>query len=127
VKKAPARYTLEADLLNTLAHPTRLQILDLLRAGEACVCHIQAALRQRQAYVSQHLMALRQAGLVASRKEGLRVFYQLNEPRVVQLLENVESIVPAPGGRGQSSADLIPPPGHCNCPRCLGEAAPERT
>ena len=48
-------YTLEAETLQALAHPARLEILELLRDGEACVCHIQAMLDQRQAYISQHL------------------------------------------------------------------------
>jgi DNA-binding transcriptional ArsR family regulator len=42
----------EARLLSLLAHPIRLHILDLLRHGEVCVCDMQAALNQRQAYVS---------------------------------------------------------------------------
>jgi DNA-binding transcriptional ArsR family regulator len=42
-----------------LAHPVRLQILDMLRSGEACVCHMETALNKRQAYISQQLMVLR--------------------------------------------------------------------
>lgn len=113
-------YTVEAGLLGALAHPTRLQILDLLRDGETCVCHIQAALRQRQAYVSQHLMALRQAGLVTCRKEGLRVFYRLSDPRVFAVLDSARQVAYAHGKRQGSSskAALLPLPGRCNCPRC---------
>ena len=44
---------------------------------------MQAALSQRQAYVSQHLMALREAGIVTCRKDGLRVYYQLSDPRIL--------------------------------------------
>ena len=60
-----------------LGHPVRLQILDILRRGEVCVCHIEAVIGRRQAYISQQLMALRDAGLVESRQDGLRVYYQL--------------------------------------------------
>ena len=80
----------EARLLALLAHPMRLQILELLRHGEVCVCDMQAALKQRQAYVSQHLMALREAGLVTCRKDGLRVYYQLSDPRILRLLDQVQ-------------------------------------
>ena len=66
-------YDIQARALSALANPARLEILGLLRDGEACVCHIQAVLGQRQAFVSQHLNVLRQAGLVTSRKDGLRV------------------------------------------------------
>ena len=51
--------------LKAMAHPVRLQILDMLRGGdEVCVCHMEAALRRRQAYISQQLMVLRDANLV---------------------------------------------------------------
>ncbi len=66
-----------ADQCKGLTHPVRLQILDMLRGGELCVCHIERALNRRQAYVSQQLMVLRDAGWVEARKEGLQVFYRL--------------------------------------------------
>ncbi len=82
----------EARLLALLAHPMRLQILELLRHGEVCVCDMQAALNQRQAYISQHLMVLREAGLVTCRKDGLRVYYQLSEPRILRVLDQVQAM-----------------------------------
>ncbi len=88
----PVRYLREAELLGVLAHPLRLQILDLLRTEEACVCDLQTALRQRQACVSQHLMALRDAGLVTSRKQGLRVYYQLRDPKILSVLDEVQAL-----------------------------------
>ena len=81
----------EARLLALLAHPIRLQIVELLRHGEVCVCDMQAALSQRQAYVSQHLMTLREAGLVTCRKDGLRVYYQLGDPRILRVLDQVHA------------------------------------
>ena len=125
VDEMQTSYTVEADLLGALAHPTRLQILDLLRDGETCVCHIQAVLRQRQAYVSQHLMALRQAGLVTCRKEGLRVFYQLSDPRVFDVLDSARQMAYAHSKRRErpSNAALLPPAGRCNCPRCASASA----
>lgn len=75
-----------SELFKGLAHLTRLQILDLLREGEMCVCHIEAALNKRQAYISQQLMTLREAGLVDSRREGLQVYYRLIHPQITDLL-----------------------------------------
>ncbi len=75
-----------AELFKGLAHPTRLQILDLLREGEMCVCHIEASLNKRQAYISRQLMTLREAGLVDSRRDGLQVYYRLNDPQITELL-----------------------------------------
>lgn len=79
-------YQRPAKFFQILSHPARLQILDILRTAEECVCHIQALLNKRQAYVSQQLMVLRDAGLVADRKDGLNVFYRLAELPVSDLL-----------------------------------------
>jgi ArsR family transcriptional regulator len=84
-----SEYQEPARIFHVLSHPARLQVLDILRRGEECVCHIQSLLGKRQAYVSQQLMILREAGLVDSRKEGLNVFYRLAEPRVVDVLTHV--------------------------------------
>jgi DNA-binding transcriptional ArsR family regulator len=50
------------------------------------------ALKQRQAYVSQHLMALREAGIVTCRKDGLRVYYQLSDSRLLRVLDQVHAV-----------------------------------
>lgn len=81
-----ADYPELAATLKAMAHPTRLQILDMLRVGETCVCHIENALDKRQAYISQQLMVLREAGLVTYRKDGLQVYYQLAGPHTADLL-----------------------------------------
>jgi DNA-binding transcriptional ArsR family regulator len=75
-----------AEKCKGLAHPVRLQILDMLRGGEVCVCHIERALDRRQAYISQQLMVLRDAELVETRKEGLQVFYRLADPQLQRWL-----------------------------------------
>jgi DNA-binding transcriptional ArsR family regulator len=64
-------YLKMSGLLKALGHPVRLRILQELRQQEACVCHLEAVLRQRQAYISQQLMRLREAGLVEDRREGM--------------------------------------------------------
>src|SRR5690349_29500 len=51
----------QARLFHALMHPARLTILNTLRDGEACVCHLEARLGYRQAYLSQQLAALRAA------------------------------------------------------------------
>ncbi len=76
-----------APLFKALAHPKRLAILEALREGERCVCEIEAALSLRQAYVSQQLTVLREAGLVCYRKEGWNALYRIARPEVYTLLE----------------------------------------
>jgi ArsR family transcriptional regulator len=67
------------ELFRALADPTRLRLLLLLREGEICVCHLVGALELSQPQISKHLAALRQAGLVNSRKDGLWRHYSLAE------------------------------------------------
>ncbi len=102
-------YERPASLLKAMGHPVRLQILDMLRLGETCVCHIENALDQRQAYVSQQLMSLRQAGLVTSRKDGLRVYYWLGDAEVERMLQTLL------GPAAQTSWQALP---GCDCPQC---------
>ena len=71
-------YAAAGDLFKACGHPVRLQILEvLLRDGEACVCHLEAHLGQRQAAISQHLAKLRQVGLVTDRRDGWNVYYSV--------------------------------------------------
>lgn len=60
-----------------LADPIRVQLLDVLRkhAGKVCVCELVPLFDVSQPTVSHHLKVLREAGLVASEKQGLWAFY----------------------------------------------------
>jgi ArsR family transcriptional regulator, arsenate/arsenite/antimonite-responsive transcriptional repressor len=64
-----------------LADTNRLRILNLLLHGELCVCDIQHVLASSQPNVSRHLAYLKNSGLVLDRRDGLRIFYRLNEPK----------------------------------------------
>ncbi len=115
-------YERQAELHKALAHPVRLQILDILSGEEACVCHITAILGKLQPYVSQQLALLKEANLIADRREGTLVYYRLQDQGVAMLLTAGRSAVrmqgslevgvpqPAPGPQR-------PVPG-CPCPRC---------
>jgi ArsR family transcriptional regulator, arsenate/arsenite/antimonite-responsive transcriptional repressor len=62
-----------------LAEMSRLRIVNLLLERELCVCDIQRILKLTQPSASRHLNYLKNAGLVADRRDGLRVFYRLLE------------------------------------------------
>lgn len=64
-------------LFQALGDATRLRILGLLLAGEICVCDIHETLRISQPKASRHLAYLRRSGLVATRRQGLWVYYRL--------------------------------------------------
>lgn len=69
-----------ADLFNALGNPLRLRLINLMLPGEICVCHLVEILHEPQPKISQHLAALRAAGLVLARREGKWMHYQLATP-----------------------------------------------
>lgn len=111
-------YEQQAELFKVLAHPIRLHILDILKEGECCVCHLTTVLQQRQPYVSQQLMALRDAGLVVDRKEGTLVYYRLADDRVAEFLALARQSLRAMGLTVEVSAIPKPPINGCPCPKC---------
>ncbi len=67
------------NLFAVLAHDTRLRCLMLLHShGELCVCELTQAIGQVQPHISRHLALLREAGLVADRRDGLWIYYRLH-------------------------------------------------
>ena len=83
----------QALIFKALGQPTRLEILNLLKEGERCVCEIFPEIRQEQANVSKHLSILKQAGILDSRKEGLRIIYWIKNQEVLNLLRTVSSLL----------------------------------
>lgn len=76
---------LMAEKFRMLSDPTRLAILRTLMQGERNVTQVIEETGRNQANVSKHLKMLAEAGLVARRKEGLQVFYKLDDPLVERL------------------------------------------
>jgi ArsR family transcriptional regulator len=83
----------QAAILKALGQPTRLQILNLLKDGEHCVCEIFPAINQEQANVSKHLSILKQAGILESRKDGLRIIYRIKNQEALDLLKGVSRML----------------------------------
>ena len=121
--KAMNGFKAQAQLFRALSHPVRLRILDILARQEACVCHLTAILGQRQPYVSQQLATLRDAGLVADRREGTLIYYRLADEHLASLLDEGKVVV-----RDLLDDSLVFPAvptealANCPCPRCQGEA-----
>ncbi len=101
-------------LFRALMHPTRLAILDLLRHGEQCVCHLEAHLGKRQAYISQQLMVLREVGLVDDQRDGLNVYYRVINPQVFALIDTARAMLGVAVDTDQADGSQ----GNCPCPRC---------
>jgi ArsR family transcriptional regulator len=98
-------------ILKAISAAPRIRILLGIGEGQACVCHLEAILGWRQAYISQHLMALRKADILASRREGRFIYYSLQDPRILELLETAAELA----GVQLSS---VPAAEDCGCPSC---------
>ena len=83
----------KAEILKAIAQPTRLKILELLKDGERCVCEIYPAIEQEQPNISKHLNFMKRAGILDSRKDGLRIIYWIKAPEVVDILRQTERIM----------------------------------
>jgi DNA-binding transcriptional ArsR family regulator len=113
-------YERQAQFFSALAHPVRLSILDILANGEACVCHLASLLQLRQAYISQQLATLKEAGLITDRKEGLYVYYSLADAEIPRLLQEARSCLAQISG-DEVLQNFVPPKydeSTCTCPAC---------
>ena len=91
-----------AEYLQAFGHPTRIEILQLLRSkDEMCVCEIVEELKKDQSNISRHLNALKGVGIVEFRSEGVRSFYKVKNDDVYKILELVKSILQRQAKEGQ--------------------------
>ena len=78
------------ELCHALSDETRLEIIELLRKGERCVCELTDTLDAAQSRLSFHLRVLKDAGVVRDRKDGRWVYYEL-DPEAFEELEMLVS------------------------------------
>jgi ArsR family transcriptional regulator len=105
----------QAQVFKLLAHPARLAILEILREGEACVCHMEAFLGHRQAYLSQQLAVLREAGMIQDRRDGWNIFYCVARPEVFTILDAVAALTGPLAPSRAPRKEAVP----CPCPKCV--------
>jgi len=109
--------------LTAIASPQRVAILLAIGKGESCVCHLEANLGWRQAYISQHLMALRKADILEDRRKGRYIFYRLKD---ASLLDLITASARLSGLSGETVASLINMRVNpsCECPQCAPALIP---
>jgi len=106
-----------ADLFSALENPFRIRILMEIGEGEACVCHLATVLEKRQAFISQHLMAMRKAGLLETRRDGKYIFYRLSKPNLLNLIHDTSRFtgsMATPVSKVKTNAHIE----NCDCPIC---------
>ncbi len=89
----PTSIALQAKLFRGFADPSRLSIMETLRAGEMTVTEIVEAIGLSQSNISNHLACLRDCGLVTAEQEGRYVRYRLSDPRVEKLLALADELL----------------------------------
>lgn len=82
-----------AELLKAMSHPKRLEIIHLLRNQELTVTEIQEMLDLPQANLSQHLMVLRDSGVLSSRRKSKQIFYKLADKKFVKASDLIRKIL----------------------------------
>jgi ArsR family transcriptional regulator len=84
---------LKAEVLKTLAQPTRLKILECLRGGEKCICEIVPTINGEQSNISRHISLMQKNHLVTTRKDGVRVMVKVRDPEIFEILNKVSYIL----------------------------------
>jgi DNA-binding transcriptional ArsR family regulator len=115
----PASIEKVSNLLQAIGSGPSLEILIAIGKGEACVCHLEAALGYRQAYISQHLMALREAGLLNTRRDGKYIFYRLEKPELMEMVDLAVRLADYDISGITSKVSLAK--STCECPHCSGD------
>ena len=95
LKNVPETDKLEktANILKSMADPTRLKILYILKNGELCVCEILDALDKSQSTVSHHLNILKKERIITSRKEGKWIYYKLIDNTILDRITEFEEVL----------------------------------
>jgi len=86
-------FSRQAEVIKAAGHPIRIAILEFLKGEEQCVCDIAKYVGSEQSNVSKHLSILANAGLVESRKDGLKVIYRLRCVCVLKFLACVTDMI----------------------------------
>ncbi|MEI8346783.1 MAG: metalloregulator ArsR/SmtB family transcription factor [Pseudomonadota bacterium] len=92
-KNQKHKYTSRAKIIKSMAHPTRLLIIDELAKGERCVNELTEMVGDDKSTVSKHISVLKNAGLLEDDKRGASIYYKLKCPCVTQYFDCIEQVL----------------------------------
>lgn len=92
-------------LFQALGDPTRLRLLNLMAAGDVCVCYFVEILDETQPKISRHLAYLRRAGIVSARRDGKWMHYGLLMPSDAAQAAVLETVLGVIAGDRQMQRD----------------------
>jgi len=86
-------FKIKADFIKGLSHPTRLQVIEFLKTGEASVGKLVEALGVEQSNLSRHLAMLRDLGILEARQEKTTVYYSIHDHDIFKVLRPVSQLL----------------------------------
>lgn len=86
-------YEKQAAIAKAIAHPVRVAAMAFLADGEQCVCDIAEAVGTERTNLSKHLSVMVNAGVLKSRKDGLKVMYAVKTPCVLRFLGCIKDVL----------------------------------
>ena len=86
-------FHMHAEVCKSMANPTRLKIMNLLREEEKSVEELRNKLKLPKANLSQHLGVLRQRGIVSTRRAGLNIYYKVTNPKMIKACDLLREVL----------------------------------
>ncbi len=86
-------FEMQAEICKTLTNPKRIEILNTLKNEEKTVTELVAALGASKANVSQHLAVMRHKGILATRREGVNIYYRVSNPKVIEACSLMKDVL----------------------------------
>jgi ArsR family transcriptional regulator len=86
-------FQMHAEVCKSMANPTRLKIMNLLREGEKSVEELLIKLKLPKANLSQHLSILRQRHIVSTRRAGLNIYYKVANPKMIKACDILREVL----------------------------------
>ena len=108
IENRRSSFVVEAELLKTLGHPIRLRIIEVLINNKSCVKNIWEALGLPQATVSQHLVSLKNKGVVSCKRDGVMMCYQLSDKRIEKIFNDLKDYSNSAGNNHDTKANNNP-------------------
>lgn len=84
---------IRAKIIKSMSHPVRLMIIDCLKKKERSFSELFDLFQLDKSTVSKHLLVLKEAGIVSSRKDGVEMIYKLEVPCILDFFTCVTAVI----------------------------------
>ncbi|MBC8378409.1 MAG: winged helix-turn-helix transcriptional regulator [Planctomycetes bacterium] len=97
----------QAAIAKAIAHPVRMAVLEFLKPGEQCVFDIAEAVGTERTNLSKHLSVMTNAGVLTSRKDGLKVMYRVKTPCLLRFMDCIKDCLKEQAEEHQQLMDTL--------------------